>query len=243
MPGTYYDIDKLNADKAAAQAQKDANTQAIADLTEQNTQITANITQIDNLLAVISANYPTLTQLGDIAGLAITQTDSDSISIDWDDLTDAAGYIVQQASNAGFTDAVEVYNDTTSATTIDGLEANVTYFFRVKGYADGFTESDWATDNITIKNQLDPPANLLLTPGATGVIGADWDSVLGAESYDVYRHTSNVFGSASLIVTVTAPTYSDTGLTPGQIYYYWVIAKGTMYLDSAAATDNETAPA
>jgi hypothetical protein len=245
MPGEYYNIDSLTADKQVFQSQINANTQAIEDLTEQNTQLTANVTQIDALLDVISANYPTIPALTATSNFVPTQTDSTTVSLTWFTITNAAGYIVEQSINADFSNSTEIYNSTGTTTTATDLEPGVTYFFRVKGYADGYVDSDWFPISVIVYNQLDQPAGFDVTPDVTGSIIGHWGDSLGAQSYDYYRGTTNVFGSAALIANVVIPTFTDTGLMTGTSYYYWIVAKAANYLDSdpeQAATFPAVAP-
>jgi hypothetical protein len=54
-------------------------------------------------------------------------------------------------------------------------------------------------------------------------ITASWSAVSGASGYEVWRSTSAT-GTFALIRTTTSTSYTDTGLTVGQTYYYEVRA-------------------
>ncbi len=54
-------------------------------------------------------------------------------------------------------------------------------------------------------------------------ITASWSAVSGASGYEVWRSTSAT-GTFALIKTTTGTSYTDTGLTVGQTYYYEVRA-------------------
>ena len=76
----------------------------------------------------------------------------------------------------------------------------------------------------------------LSTPGTVKTISAghnsakiSWNSVSGASGYEVYRADSKT-GTYKIIKTVTAKSFTNTGLTAGKTYYYKVRAyryKGT----------------
>lgn len=54
----------------------------------------------------------------------------------------------------------------------------------------------------------------------------NWTTVSGATLYDLYRHTVNDPGSATLLAAdLTAQSYDDDSVTPQVYYYYWVKAK------------------
>lgn len=70
---------------------------------------------------------------------------------------------------------------------------------------------------------VQPPTNLAVSVISATALDVTWTAASGATGYDVYRGTTNVFGSATLIASEhPASPYHDTGLTTGQAYYYWV---------------------
>jgi len=84
------------------------------------------------------------------------------------------------------------------------------------------------------------PTDLNATPGGTQV-SLSWTASAGATSYNIYRGTTAGGESGTPIATgVTGTTYTNTGLTNGQIYYYKVKAinaSGTSgYSNEASAT-------
>ena len=68
------------------------------------------------------------------------------------------------------------------------------------------------------------PTGLSATPG-DGTVLLTWQGAVGAATYNIYRGTSS--GGEALVYTgatnsppITAPTFTDTGLTDGTTYYY-----------------------
>jgi hypothetical protein len=56
-----------------------------------------------------------------------------------------------------------------------------------------------------------------------------WKSGANATSYQVWRHTADVSGSATMIADNVAGTrYEDTTATAGVLYYYWLKAKNSL---------------
>jgi hypothetical protein len=87
------------------------------------------------------------------------------------------------------------------------------------------------------------PTGLLVSQGGSGVLLVSWTAstdASGIASYDVLRGTGDgsggVVGSGAVVATVTGTSYSDSGLTLGQEYYYRVLAR-----DNAGNTSAYTA--
>lgn len=71
-----------------------------------------------------------------------------------------------------------------------------------------------------------------------------WQSVDGAERYQVYRSTTGKTGSFTLKKTTTGTTYTNTGLTAGKTYYYKVRAVNSAGKGSfSVVKSNKVAPA
>lgn len=65
-----------------------------------------------------------------------------------------------------------------------------------------------------------------------------WTAGSGATSYDVYRHTSSTFASASLIGNVTATSYDDLTAVAGTAYSYWVVSRNTAGTSTPAGPES-----
>ena len=71
------------------------------------------------------------------------------------------------------------------------------------------------------------PAGLTASDGtSTAQVALSWGNVDGETGFVIWRHTADVFGSATAIYTNAADTltYNDAGAAAGQQYYYWVTA-------------------
>lgn len=102
------------------------------------------------------------------------------------------------------------------------------YNVRIKSETVLGTTSSWVSATATAAGDLvapGTPANLTATAGA-GFISLDWDDVAVSDlsEYGVYRHTSNVFGSATKVAEVRASRFIDAEVATGTTYYYWVTA-------------------
>jgi hypothetical protein len=109
--------------------------------------------------------------------------------------------------------------------------------------------SSWVSATTTAAGDTTAPAaptGLVASSGA-GFISLDWNdnTELDLGEYGVYRHTSNVFASATKIAEVLASRFVDAGVTAGTTYYYWITAidrSENESTESASANAAATAP-
>ncbi|NLG36292.1 MAG: hypothetical protein GX548_13165, partial [Lentisphaerae bacterium] len=85
------------------------------------------------------------------------------------------------------------------------------------------------------------PADLAASDGtSTAHVALSWSDVARETGYVVWRHTADVFGSATAVRTnaADATTHNDTSATPGQLYYYWVTATNTGGSSAESTSDS-----
>ena len=75
------------------------------------------------------------------------------------------------------------------------------------------------------------PTGLLIGSGSTSSLPVTWNSVAGAASYALWRSTSSSFAGATQVYSGASPSFTDTSVASGTIYYYEVEA-----LDAAGAS-------
>jgi len=156
-------------------------------------------------------------------GLTAADVGPSEIYLDWDPVSDATGYYIYRA-----TSSTDTYNKIetvqTSYYTDSGLNADTTYYYKVKAY-NSYGASDYSlkaydrTDADYVLDTPDPDAVALNSKE----IQLSWDSVSGSTSYYVYRSTS-FSGDYLKIKTVSTLGYKDTGLQAEDTYYYKIQA-------------------
>lgn len=97
----------------------------------------------------------------------------------------------------------------------------------------------WADQTGGDTLTLDTPANFTATPGDT-TMSLTWDAVTNATGYTLLRNTVNTTSGATSIYTGATPSFGDTGLSNGTLYYYFVKATAPGYTASANATTSGT---
>ena len=117
---------------------------------------------------------------------------------------------------------------TTTATsyTNTGAKAGTTYYYRVKACNDAGLSPYSNVVSGKVKSVTPKPSAPVVKIGNSATSGKPmltWNAVSGATSYKVYRATSQN-GTYSLLGTVTATSYTNTGAKAGVTYYYKVKA-------------------
>lgn len=125
------------------------------------------------------------------------------------------------------TDTSSPYSWSWNTTTV----SNGAHSLTSKAYDAAGNSGTSAAVSVTVDNTGDviPPSapSGLVATGGRGQIKLSWNAStdnVGVAGYDVWRSTSAT-GTFSRIATTTSPTYTDTGLTRGQTFYYYVVAR------------------
>lgn len=86
------------------------------------------------------------------------------------------------------------------------------------------------------------PSDLVVSVADSQELQLDWtDNSANEDEFAIFRSTNGVDFSEIDTVAADVTTYLDTGLTNGQIYYYYVVARNAIGDSSASNTDSETA--
>ena len=116
---------------------------------------------------------------------------------------------------------------TTTATSYTNTraKAGTTYYYRVKACNDAGLSpySNIVSGNVVVTPKPSAPVVKIGNSSTSGKPMLTWNAVSGATSYKVYRATSQN-GTYSLLGTVTATSYTNTGAKAGVTYYYKVKA-------------------
>ncbi len=117
-----------------------------------------------------------------------------------------------------------------------GLNTATGYFFTGSGrtptkdgiktvyHKDTLGEAIWSY--WIANHDIVPPADistLTNTPGTHQNV-LNWSESTGADHYNIYRATDSALSGSSYLGTTTSITYTDSELTAGNTYAYWVVA-------------------
>ena len=142
----------------------------------------------------------------------------------WNAVPGATSYKVYRATSQSGTYSL-LGTVTTTSYTNTGAKEGTTYYYKVKA-ANGAGESAYSnvvSGKVVVTPRPAAPVVKIGNSSTSGKPMLTWNAVSGATSYKVYRATSQN-GTYSLLGTVTATSYTNTGAKAGTTYYYKVKA-------------------
>lgn len=105
-------------------------------------------TAID-LEAYVVPPISSIPQLAQPASFTATPAGTTQINLSWAAVTNATGYVVDRATNSGFTTGVSlaIYSGSGTSYNNTGLSPSTTYYYRIRATAAGYTDSAYSTDD------------------------------------------------------------------------------------------------
>jgi hypothetical protein len=218
----YATIATLNPDETSY-----SDSTGLSEGTEYFYRLTANNTIGSS--ATVETSATTLDVPSAPSGLGLSVISETQINLSWtDNASNETGFRVERSLNesSGFSDVsgnlaadTTSYNDT-------GLQAGVTYYYRVYAFnSDG--DSDFAAGSDTTLDLPADPSGFTATADSNGSIDLNWtDNADNETGYRLERSLSELSGY-SIIEASLAPgteTYNDSGLDAETAYYYRLTA-------------------
>ena len=143
----------------------------------------------------------------------------------WNAVEGATSYRIYRSTSRGSGYSL-LGTVTATSYTNTGAKAGTTYYYRVKACNDAGLSpySNVVSGKVkSVTPKLSAPVVKIGNSASSGKPQLTWNAVSGATSYKVYRATSQN-GTYSLLGTVTATSYTNTGAKAGVTYYYKVKA-------------------
>ncbi|MDF1859338.1 MAG: hypothetical protein P1U87_03940 [Verrucomicrobiales bacterium] len=150
---------------------------------------------------------------------------SDRIEVSWTGVPEATSYKVYRNSVADENSAAEVATEVTASTWSDtNAVFGNDYYYWVKSVNEEGDSEFSASDVGSLLNPLAPPTGVTATDGSfDDRIDVSWGVGSHATSYKVFRNTvANTTGAQVVASGLVDRSWSDTNVTPGTTYYYWI---------------------
>lgn len=160
----------------------------------------------------------------------------DTISLQWNALSDVSGYIIERKSSQekDFSEiAVLSSAKTVTYTDKSGILTGVTYTYRIcafRSYTDSRdkeaqvkgTFSNSKSVKVTYTSK---PASFQAASARYDQVKLTWKKAAGASGYEIYRSAKSASGFKKIATVSSSKTsYTDKKLTTGKIYYYRIRA-------------------
>ena len=177
-------------------------------------------------------------------GLTATTHLTDRVDVNWNPSPDADSYYLYRGTTqSNLTWVAEIQQGTSYQDTRNSL-INWPNYYSVRAARANLTSGYSSTDvGMRMPTALPPQPSWCTASDDNGnSVRIDYDTT-GQENpeYKIFRSTTPT-GSGSLIRTTRAPYNFDYTATPGQLYYYWVVATNVLGESSPSPKDSGVRP-
>jgi autotransporter-associated beta strand protein len=155
------------------------------------------------------------------SGLAVTPGNTQA-TLTWSASPGATGYQVQRATVSGGPYTTINSNVAGPIFTDTGLTNGTVYYYVVVAQNGVAASAASAEISVTPVTTVPVAPTGLSTSTVNLQIMLNWSASSGATSYTIRRSTSNGGPYTTLVSGITATTYTDAAVSPGNIYYYVV---------------------
>lgn len=175
------------------------------------------------------------TNIAQVKKLKLSKATTSSVTLKWDKVSGAAGYVVYQYKNGQW---VKVTSVKGTSATVSKLKAGTTYKFMVKAYkkVGKTTVLGEASSSVSVKTALAQVKNLKASARKKTSITLKWDKITGATGYYVERYNGKKWVKVG---TVKTNTFTNKDLKRNTQYQYRVKAYGKV--NGKTATGKESA--
>ena len=164
-------------------------------------------------------NYTPALKLTELTGVKVKTQGSTSLTLAWDKNASASGYVVEQYKGGKWTQIAKTSSNATVTYTVNGLKADTTYTFRIKGYVvSGTTEYSGEYTRLAAKTRIANVASFKGSAVSASAVKLDWSKNDKATGYVIEQYKGGKW-------TVLATTKNNTTLT----FTVKGLAKGTAY--------------
>ncbi|NLV66175.1 MAG: hypothetical protein GXY14_00735 [Spirochaetes bacterium] len=160
------------------------------------------------------------------SGVTATQgTLEEGVLINWDDAGDAEYYIVYKALDTPESFKVVATRVMTNSYTDTPVSSGRIFYYRVAaGNGNSWSEPGTEVMGFALKGTPMPPASVTIPVNQIGQVTLEWDAVINADSYNVYRCDVKYGTYAKLnSEAITSATYTDTTALADKKYYYKIV--------------------
>ena len=195
--------------------------------TEYQFRIKAYITDGESIAySEYSDSVSAVTKLSAVSDFAICGTSVDSISLLWNENSDASGYIIEQYVDGEWVQVADITDNATTEYVVNGLTAATEYQFRIKAYitdGESIAYSEYS-DSISVVTALPAISGFTSPSKATTAIRLNWTADATVCGYIIEQMIDGYWVQIADITDNVAATYKVTGLTPGTEYSFRMFA-------------------
>ena len=166
-------------------------------------------------------NYTPALKPTELTGVKVKTQGSTSLTLAWDKNASAKGYIIEQYKGGKWTQIAKTSSNATVTYTVNGLKADTTYTFRIKGYVvSGTTEYSGEYTRLAAKTRI---ANVGTFKGSTvsdSAVKLDWSKNDKASGYIIEQYKGGKWTALATTKNNTTLTFTVKGLASATVYSF-----------------------
>ena len=166
-------------------------------------------------------SYTSQITLPAVTGVKVKTQGSTLLTLAWNKNASANGYVVEQYKGGKWTQIAKTSSNATVTYTVNGLKADTTYTFRIKGYVvSGTTEYSGEYTRLAAKTRI---ANVGSFKGSTvsgSAIKLDWSRNDKATGYVIEQYKGGKWTALATTKNNTTLTFTVKGLASATVYSF-----------------------
>ena len=166
-------------------------------------------------------NYTPALKLTELTGVKVKTQGSTSLTLAWDKNASAKGYIIEQYKGGKWTQIAKTSSNATVTYTVNGLKADTTYTFRIKGYVvSGTTEYSGEYTRLAAKTRIANVASFKGSAVSASAVKLDWSKNDKATGYVIEQYKGGKWTAIATTKNNTTLTFTVKGLAEGTTYSF-----------------------
>ena len=166
-------------------------------------------------------SYTSQITLSAVTGAKVKTQGTTSLTLAWDKNASANGYVVEQYKGGKWTQITKTASNAVVSYTVNGLKADTTYTFRIKGYVvSGTTEYSGEYTRLAAKTRI---ANVGTFKGSTvsgSAIKLDWSKNDKATGYVIEQYKGGKWTALATTKNNATLTFTVKGLASATVYSF-----------------------
>ncbi|MCD4738359.1 MAG: S8 family peptidase [Anaerolineae bacterium] len=141
--------------------------------------------------------------------------------LDWNDVSDAVSYTLEESTSASFTTSFVRYIGTSSVYNVTGQRAG-TWYYRVQARNASWMTSDWSNTQSHTVSTLPlnaPPLHNILNLDKDDTFTVTWNTMISATGYILEESSNRYFDAPTQVYNDTGTVHNVTGQGLGTWHY------------------------
>ena len=166
-------------------------------------------------------SYTSQITLSAVTGAKVKTQGTTSLTLAWDKNASANGYVVEQYKGGKWTQITKTASNAVVSYTVNGLKADTTYTFRIKGYVvSGTTEYSSEYTRLAAKTRIANVGTFKGSPVSGSEVKLDWSKNDKATGYVIEQYKGGKWTALATTKNNTTLTFTVKGLASATVYSF-----------------------